>query len=134
MQNINQLEEDKIEETQATWKVMIVDDEPAVHDVTRLAIGNVSFQNKELFFVDAYSAEEAKRLILEHPDTALVLLDVVMETDDAGLQVARYIREEAKNHFVRIVLRTGQLGQAPETEIILNYDINDYKVKVRLSL
>ncbi len=146
MQNTDQLEEDddflfaeeeEIEEpqigAQSTWKIMIVDDEPAIHDVTRLAISKISFQNKGLVFIDAYSGEEAKRLILEHPDTALVLLDVVMETDDAGLQVARYIREEAKNHFVRIVLRTGQPGQAPETEIILNYDINDYKEKTELT-
>lgn len=130
-------EENEIEEVatevQPTWKVMIVDDEPAVHEVTRLAIGKIVFQNKGLNFVDAYSGAEAKRLILEHPDTALVLLDVVMETDDAGLQVVRYIREIAKNHFVRIVLRTGQPGQAPETEIILNYDINDYKEKTELT-
>ena len=125
--------EEVVAEPQPTWKVMIVDDEPAVHEVTHLAIGQIVFQNKGLSFVDAYSGEEAKRLIVEHPDTALVLLDVVMETDDAGLRVARFIREEAKNHFVRIVLRTGQPGQAPETEIILNYDINDYKEKTELT-
>jgi signal transduction histidine kinase len=145
MQTANQLEDDDflfaeeeeveelvVEET-PTWKVMIIDDEPSIHEVTRLAIGQIVFQNKGLRFISAYSGEEAKRLILEHPDTALVLLDVVMETDDAGLQVARYIREEAKNYFVRIVLRTGQPGQAPETEIILNYDINDYKEKTELT-
>jgi len=126
-------DDEVVTESQPTWKVMIVDDEPAVHEVTHLAIGKIVFQNKGLYFVDAYSGEEARRLILEHPDTALVLLDVVMETDDAGLQVARYIREGAKNHFVRIVLRTGQPGQAPETEIILNYDINDYKEKTELT-
>ncbi len=126
-------EEELVDEHEETWKVMVVDDEQAVHDVTRVAIGNVSYANKSLKFIDAYSGEEAKQLILEHPDTALILLDVVMEHDNSGLEVARYIREEAKNYFVRIVLRTGQPGQAPETEIILNYDINDYKEKTELT-
>ena len=126
-------EEELVDEHEETWKVMVVDDEQAVHDVTRVAIGNVSYAGKSLKFIDAYSGAEAKQLIHEHPDTALILLDVVMEHDNSGLDVARYIREEAKNYFVRIVLRTGQPGQAPETEIILNYDINDYKEKTELT-
>jgi PAS domain S-box-containing protein len=69
----------------------------------------------------------------QHPDVALVLLDVVMEEDDSGLKVARFIREELCNHFVRIVLRTGQPGQAPEEDVIVGYDINDYKEKTELT-
>ena len=64
---------------------------------------------------------------------AVVLLDVVMETDEAGLEVAEYIREQLHNHFTRIILRTGQPGQAPEREVIINYDINDYKSKTELT-
>lgn len=116
-----------------SWKVIIIDDEPEVHAVTKLALSDFSFQDKHLEFYSAYSGEEGKKLILEHPDAAIVLLDVVMETDDAGLQVARYIREEAKNHKVRIILRTGQPGQAPERQVILDYDINDYKSKTELT-
>lgn len=79
-----------------SWKVIIVDDEPEVHAVTKLALSDFIFQDKNLEFLSAYSGEEGRKLITEHPDAAIVLLDVVMETDDAGLQVAKFIREEAK--------------------------------------
>lgn len=115
------------------WKVLIVDDEPEVHAVTKLALNDFQFQNKRLEFVSAYSGAEARSMFSSHPDIAIVLLDVVMETDDAGLQVARYIREQLQNQFVRIILRTGQPGQAPERQVIVNYDINDYKSKTELT-
>jgi response regulator RpfG family c-di-GMP phosphodiesterase len=116
-----------------SWKVLIVDDEPEVHAVTKLALSDFSFQGKNLEFISAYSGTEAKKMIELHPDAAIMLLDVVMETDDAGLLVARYIREELHNHYVRIILRTGQPGQAPERQVIVNYDINDYKSKTELT-
>ena len=115
------------------WKVLIVDDEAEVHAVTKLALSDFSFQGKTLEFLSAYSGAEAKSLMEQHPDTAIMLLDVVMETDDAGLQVAQYIREELHNTHVRIILRTGQPGQAPERQVIVNYDINDYKSKTELT-
>ncbi|MCA1768219.1 MAG: DUF3369 domain-containing protein, partial [Idiomarina sp.] len=115
------------------WKILIVDDEPEVHAVTKLALNDFNFLGRGLKFYSAFSGEEAKGLIDEHPDAAILLLDVVMETDDAGLQVARYIREQADNHFTRIILRTGQPGQAPERTVIVNYDINDYKSKTELT-
>lgn len=116
-----------------SWKVLIVDDEPEVHAVTKLALNDFQFQNKRLEFISAYSGVEARAMLSSHPDIAIVLLDVVMETDDAGLQVARYIREQLQNQFVRIILRTGQPGQAPERQVIVDYDINDYKSKTELT-
>ncbi|PKM20908.1 MAG: metal-dependent phosphohydrolase [Gammaproteobacteria bacterium HGW-Gammaproteobacteria-15] len=116
-----------------SWKVLIVDDEPEVHAVTKLALSDFTFQSKNLTFFSAYSGSEARELIKQHPDTAIILLDVVMETDDAGLLVARYTREELHNEHVRIILRTGQPGQAPERQVIINYDINDYKSKTELT-
>ncbi|SFD56239.1 response regulator [Pseudoalteromonas denitrificans] len=116
-----------------TWKLIIVDDESEVHAVTKLALSDFKFQDKSLEFLSAYSGKEAKELIAKHPDVAIVLLDVVMETDDAGLKVAQFIREEAKNNHARIILRTGQPGQAPERQVIVNYDINDYKSKTELT-
>ncbi|MCF2949746.1 DUF3369 domain-containing protein [Paraglaciecola aquimarina] len=115
------------------WKVLIVDDEPEVHAVTKLALGDFVFQDRNLDFISAYNGEEAKQVFREHDDIAVVLLDVVMETDDAGLKVADFIRNEAHNHFTRIILRTGQPGQAPERDVIINYDINDYKSKTELT-
>ena len=115
------------------WKIIIIDDEPTVHQVTQLALKNLIFDGKPLTFFSGYSSQEAKELIAAHPDTALILLDVVMDSNDAGLQVVKYIRENLKNKRTRIILRTGQPGEAPEESVIINYDINDYKLKVELT-
>jgi serine phosphatase RsbU (regulator of sigma subunit) len=119
--------------TPAGWPVMIVDDEPEIHNITMLSLAEFTFQDKPLTFLNAYSGHEAKQLIGTHPDVALILLDVVMETDDAGLKLVKYIREELDNGRVRIILRTGQPGQAPEGRVIVDYDINDYKAKTELT-
>src|SRR5450830_943765 len=113
---------------QRLWRVLIVDDDVDVHAVTRLALRNVSFKGRELELYSAHSGREAYDILRDTPDIALVLLDVVMETDDAGLILARRIREELHNAIVRVVLRTGQPGQAPEQR-----DIIDYKAKTELT-
>ena len=115
------------------WKVLIVDDEPEVHAVTRLVLGGFRFEGIRLDFLSAHSAAEARSLLRRHPDIAVLLLDVVMESEQAGLELVRDVREELANPFVRIVLRTGQAGQAPEHEVIAAYDINDYKEKTELT-
>lgn len=119
---------------QNIWKVLIVDDEQDIHNVTKLAFEDFSFEQKNILFLSAFSVEEAKKLIQEHPDTALILLDVVMEEDDSGLQFVKYLREELKNNMVRIILRTGQPGHAPEKKVVIDYDINDYKEKSELTV
>lgn len=119
--------------TSSCWKIMVVDDDELVHDVTHLVLSDLTFANRSIEIIDAYSAQEAIELLKVHSDVALVLLDVVMENDRAGLDVVRYIREKLHNHLVRIILRTGQPGNAPEEEIIQNYDINDYKEKTELT-
>lgn len=115
------------------WKILIVDDEPDVHSVTRLALRNIEFHERKLELISAYSASEAYEILSHNPDVAVVLLDVVMETDDAGLRLVQRIRNELQNQLCRIVLRTGQPGQAPEQEVIVSYDINDYKSKTELT-
>lgn len=114
-------------------KLLIVDDEQEVHVMTKLVLSDYHFHNYTLEFYSAYSAAEAKKLIKTHPDAACVLLDVVMESADAGLDLIHFIRKEEKNDKLRIILRTGQPGQAPENDIISNYDINDYKEKTELT-
>jgi CheY-like chemotaxis protein len=116
-----------------SWKVIIADDEKEVHAVTRMVLKEVSFDGKPIEFISTYSGEETKVAIQKYPDTAVILLDVVMEKDDTGLEIIKYIREEVGNKTVRIVLRTGQSGQAPERDVIDNYDINDYKQKTDLT-
>lgn len=115
------------------WRVLIVDDDVDVHVVTKFSLSNVCFLGRRLSFLHAYSGEEALNTLRNTPDIALVLLDVIMETSDAGLSVARQIRDTLHNHLVRIVLRTGQPGQALEHSIILDYDINDFWCKTDLT-
>ena len=115
------------------WKLLIVDDDAEVHHVTQLALDDFHFAGRGLLFLHAYTGEDAKKLLSSTPDIAMVLLDVVMESDHAGLDVVQYIRNTLGNRFVRLVLRTGQPGQAPELEVITRYDINDYKYKTELT-
>ena len=117
----------------STWKIMIVDDVEDVHDITRMVLEDYSFKGRKVECISAYSGKQAADLMALYPETAVMLLDVVMETDHAGLDLVRYIREKLKNNFVRIILRTGQPGQAPEEKVILEYDINDYKTKEELT-
>jgi CheY-like chemotaxis protein len=115
------------------WRILIVDDDVDVHVVTKFALSNTHFQGRRLSFLHAYSAREALDKLRSTSDIALVLLDVMMETDDAGLRFARQVREDLHNHLVRIVLRTGQPGQAMEHSIIVDYDINDFWSKADLT-
>jgi diguanylate cyclase (GGDEF)-like protein len=115
------------------WKVAIIDDVSDVHDTTRLALSDLVFEGRGVTFVSAYSAEEAKTLFPNHPDIAVALVDVVMETDSAGLDLVEWIRDVHGDRLVRIILRTGQPGYAPETDVIVRYEIDDYKEKTELS-
>ena len=114
------------------WNVLIVDDEEDIHSITKMALKRFEFEGKSLNFISAYSAEEARETVQEYTELALIFLDVVMETDDAGLQFVEWLRNENKNRMTRVILRTGQPGQAPEEEVIMKYDINDYKQKTEL--
>src|SRR5216683_2837421 len=108
------------------WKIAVIDDDQAVHEGTRFALSDYTLNGQGLEILSAYSAAEGRTLMRGHPDIAAVLLDVIMETDVAGLELVEYIRSEIKNETVRIILRTGQPGQAPERRVIVQYDINDY--------
>src|SRR6516164_163081 len=115
------------------WKIAVIDDEPAVHDGTRFALSDYRLNGQGLEILSAYSAAEGRQLMRGNPDVAVVLLDVIMESDTAGLELVEFIRQELKNETVRIILRTGQPGQAPERRVIVDYDINDYKAKTELT-
>ncbi len=115
------------------WKIIIADDEPEVHFVTRFALSHFEFEGAQLEFLSAYSAIEALSLVTAHPDAAVLLLDVVMESENAGLDIVPRIRKGLNNQKLRIVLRTGQPGVAPEAEVIQRYDINDYREKTEMT-
>ena len=122
------------------WRVLVVDDVADVHAVTRLALSNVMFQGRKLEILSAYSGEQGYAALSTETDIALLLLDVVMETDDAGLRLAKRIREELHNDLVRIVLRTGQPGQpgqpgqSPASQVVVDFDVNDYKSKSEMTV
>lgn len=115
------------------WKILIIDDEPGIHQVTQSSLVNFEIDGSGLEFLNAYSAEQAKEILRNQPDIAVALVDVVMEDEHAGLNLVRYIRNDLKNNLIRLVLRTGQPGQAPEGQVIREYDINDYKEKTELT-
>jgi len=115
------------------WRVLLVDDDADVHRATVFAIGDQVFSGRSIEFLHAYSAQEARTLLLRESNLAFILLDVVMESDQAGLDLVDFIRKDAGLTHTRIVLRTGQPGYAPELETILRYDINDYKSKSELT-
>jgi len=132
-EDTDDLQDEVIVSSENPWKIMIVDDEEDVHRMTERVLEDITFDGKGFTYLNAYSGKEAKELIESHPDTALILLDVVMRTDNDGLKVVEFIRDELKNTFVRIILRTGQPGQAPERKVITDYDIHDYKLKSMLT-
>ncbi len=115
------------------WKVLIADDAPDVHTVTRLTIGQERFLGRPLFILSAYNSAEAMELLAEHSDVAVALIDVVMDTDEAGLAIIRHARDILGNKLVRMLLRTGQSGRFPERQVTAQYDIDGYHDKTNLS-
>ncbi len=115
------------------WRILVVDDDEAIHSSTRFVLSDFTFEGCEIDLLHAYNTDEAKELLENNTNIAVILLDVVMETDDAGLKLVDFVRNEMHNKNMRIILRTGQPGAAPEWEVITKYDINDYKTKTELT-
>ncbi len=124
----------KAKEIEEFYTILIVDDEESVHLMTKIALKNKTFDGRKLKILTALSAAEAKKIVTTNDDICLAIVDVVMETPDAGLELVDYIRHELANNRIRLVLRTGQANQAPEEEVIDKYDINDYKEKTELTV
>ncbi|MDQ5939661.1 MAG: hypothetical protein QG557_609, partial [Pseudomonadota bacterium] len=115
------------------WRILVVDDDEDIQSVTRLILANIMFKNRPIELISAYSAAQARDILTVEKNIAVALLDVVMETDNAGLELVKIIRHELHNNAIRIILRTGQPGHAPEENVIIDYDINDYKSKNELT-
>ncbi len=115
------------------WQILVVDDCSDVIAVTNAVLRDCTFEGRSISILTAGSGIEARRVLADHPDIAVALIDVVMETDDAGLQLINTIRNEMQLRAMRIILRTGQPGHAPEREVIFRYDINDYRLKTELT-
>lgn len=114
------------------WNVLVVDDEPDVLAVTRLALKRMNCYGVPVKLFEAKSKKEALEFLTTNPEAeriALALVDVVMDGDQAGLELCGFIRQEMKNHVTRLVIRTGQAGRAPEREVVDRYDISSYLAK-----
>lgn len=118
---------------QRSWRILLVDDDADVHLATVYALNGQTILGRPLQFLHAHSASEAMALMQQEGDIAVAIIDVVMESDDAGLHLVKFIREGLGLLDTRIILRTGQPGYAPEDDAIRNYDINDYKTKSELT-
>ncbi|RCW75482.1 GGDEF/EAL domain-containing response regulator [Pseudorhodoferax soli] len=115
------------------WRILVVDDDADVHESTAFGLRGMEIEGRPLQLLHAYSGAESVALLAREQDIAVILLDVVMESEQAGLATVDRIRGELGLAHVRIVLRTGQPGHAPEIDTIRRYDINDYKTKSELT-
>lgn len=115
------------------WEILVADDDIEVHRITRMVLADFTYENRPLKLHSVYSGKTAVEFVRNNPQTAVILLDVVMENDSAGLIAANRIRRELDNKAVRIILRTGQAGKAPEADVVCHYDINDYREKSELT-
>ncbi len=115
------------------WRILVVDDDVQVHIMTDLLFKDFVFEGSPFQAVHAYSAAEAAQRLAQDPEIPVALVDVVMERPDSGLQLVKVIRNDMDNPAIRIILRTGQPGEAPERDVIQDCDINDYKSKTELT-
>lgn len=115
------------------WKILVVDDDDQVQAVTRMVLRHVQFRERSFKLISASSGREAQKILQQEPDLALALVDVVMETKTAGLDLVRHIREDLKNRSIRLIMRTGQPGHAPEQSVVIDYEIDAYMAKTDIS-
>ena len=108
------------------WNVLVVDDDELIHKMTKISLCDLGHDGKGLAFLHAYSATEARKILRDHVDISIIILDVMMENDDAGLSFVKFVRDEIKNNDVGILLHTGQPGIAPKKEVSDQYDIDGY--------
>lgn len=121
--------EKAVSKNQKKWRILVVDDDESVHQITRLVLADAFIEHRPLDIVSVYSSAEAKEILTNDSSFCMAFVDVVMETDHAGLELVEWIRKENKNQAIRLILRTGQAGTAPESKVIKEFDINDYKEK-----
>lgn len=123
-----------MEESTGIWNVLVVDDEPDMLTITKMALDGFYFLGSTVFVHTAKDVASCKQVLESVPEIAVVFMDVVMEEDDTGFKLIHYIREVCGNKLTRIIIRTGQPGKAPLMEAVRKYDINDYKEKTELTV
>jgi len=128
-ESVDEPDEKQLNKNKKKWRILVVDDDESVHHITRLVLADAVIENRTLEIVSAYSSAQAKDILKNDDTFCMAFVDVVMETDHAGLDLVEWIRKKKRNQAIRLVLRTGQAGTAPEATVIKEFDINDYKEK-----
>ena len=72
-------------------RILVVDDEPDVFTLTRLSLRQVQYHGRGVELFSALSGAACVESVREHPETSVILLDVVMESEHAGLDACREI-------------------------------------------
>jgi CheY-like chemotaxis protein len=133
MDSVDAAERTTNEDTeQDPWVILVADDDEMVHLVTELVLKDLTFEGKPVRLIRAKSAEETREFLENHCGVAVLLLDVVMETLSAGLDLVPVIRGDLRNHELRIIVRTGQAGHEEQSSIIRRFDINGFTRKEEL--
>lgn len=124
------------------WKLLIVDDDrEGIHSLTRSILEDIQFNNQFIQIISTFSVKEAKEVLFKMNDIAVILLDLVMEHENAGFDLVSFVRKEKLyddkkvfiekglgNKQIQIILRTGY----PKDDIknsIEKYGINSYLTK-----
>lgn len=126
-------EEDAAGPSQKNWVVLSVEDNQPYQDVLESALQEVAFEGRKIELLRASSAASAATILSKRQDISLILLDIVMETDDAGFYLIDTIRNVIGDELVRIVVLTGQPGVKPHDKAINEYNISEYWNKTDLS-
>ncbi|OVE78013.1 hypothetical protein BVX99_00915 [bacterium F16] len=125
--------EEKTVRTDGAWKILVVDDDDAVHQMTSLVLEGFRFNGHGLTFLNAHSYDVAEAILADHPDVAVILLDAVMP-GRSGLELVRHVREVTENSIITIIIRTGQSGKIPDTKVMMDFDVNLFAHKTDLDL
>jgi CheY-like chemotaxis protein len=113
------------------WVLLIVDDEPQVHEATTLTLRRGRVANRPFRFLHAHSAAEAKEIICAEAHIDLVLLDVMMETRDAGFKLVQELRGPLARSDLKILIRSGQPGAEQEHTIAQRHPVEGYMQKTQ---
>ncbi|MCP5303873.1 MAG: EAL domain-containing protein [Chromatiaceae bacterium] len=115
------------------WLVLSVEDDTDYQATLAFALSGLEVAGRPVELITAQSATDAAKIIAKRKDIGVILLDVVMEDDDAGLRLVGAVRDFIGNASVRIVLLTGQPGMAPRKDVMSSYDIDDYWCKSEIT-